>query len=83
MQGFGGKKDKKSSKPGWGLLLEGAIRVLEGSEAVGCFVGYFQALGSGGFTGGTEDPDGANEGRLVGFRGLIHMFHDFEFFSVT
>ena len=60
-------------------MLEGAIRVLEGSEAVGCFGGYFQASGSGGFTGGTEDPDGANEGRLVGFRGLIHMFHDFNF----
>lgn len=83
MQGFGRKKDKKSSKPGWGLLLEKAIRVLEGSEAVGCFGGYFQASGSGGFTGGTEDPDGANEGRLVGFRGLIHMFHNFRFFSVT
>lgn len=66
-----------------GLLLEGAIRVLEGSDVAGCFGGYFQALGSGGFTGGTENPDGANEGRLVGFRGLIHMFHDFEFFSVT
>lgn len=83
MQELRGKKYIKSSKPGWGLLLEGAIRVLEGSDAVGCFGAYFQALGSGGFTGGTEDPDGANEGRLVSFRGLIHMFHDFEFFSVT